>query len=205
MGIFLALTLIAGLAERMIPLDFMIPGVKLGLSNAVVLLALYRFSYPKLLFLVIAKCLILSLLGGGTVSFFYSLAGSMLSLSAMSLLVKTAGRHIGPVGISVAGSLCHSIGQLAVARILLGDLFARFYLPVMAGLSSAAGAIVGALVKCALPHLRFSRIGGSCRPFLFRGIQRAAAAQRSPAPPRKPQSDKLSPRSDKNCAGIIDG
>jgi heptaprenyl diphosphate synthase len=154
MGLFLALALILGLVERMIPLDFMIPGVKLGLANAAVMLAIYRFSYPKLLLLVIAKCVILALLGGSAVSFFYSIAGSLLSLSVMCPLVKTAGPHISPIGISVLGAVCHSMGQLTVACALLGRFFARAYLPAMTALSVVTGLLVGIIVRCLLPYLR---------------------------------------------------
>ena len=150
MGLFLAFVLIMGLVERMIPLDFVIPGVKLGLSNAAIMLAMYRIRYPKLLLLAVGKCVALSLLGGGVVSFFYSLAGSLVSVSAMYLLKKTVGRHVSPVGISVVGAVCHSLGQLAVASALLGSLFAIAYMPLMIVLSGVTGVLVGILVKGAL-------------------------------------------------------
>lgn len=41
MGVFLALAMICSYIEMLIPFDFGIPGVKLGLTNIVVVLMLY--------------------------------------------------------------------------------------------------------------------------------------------------------------------
>ena len=44
MGVFLALAMICSYIEMLIPFDFGIPGVKLGLTNIVVVLMLYSIG-----------------------------------------------------------------------------------------------------------------------------------------------------------------
>lgn len=50
-GMFLALALVAGYIEQLIPINLGIPGVKLGLANIVTMLLLYIVGVP-------AACLI---------------------------------------------------------------------------------------------------------------------------------------------------
>ena len=46
-GMLLALALIFGYVETLLPLSFGIPGVKLGLANLVILSCLYVISVPE--------------------------------------------------------------------------------------------------------------------------------------------------------------
>ena len=43
-GVFTALALIFSYVETLIPINFGIPGVKLGLANLVIVIALYKIS-----------------------------------------------------------------------------------------------------------------------------------------------------------------
>ena len=45
-GMFLALALVAGYIEQLIPINLGIPGVKLGLANIVTMLLLYIVGVP---------------------------------------------------------------------------------------------------------------------------------------------------------------
>jgi heptaprenyl diphosphate synthase len=153
-GIFLAFILVMGLLERMVPLDFLVPGARLGLSNVVVLTAVYLFRFRVALLLVILKCALLSMLAGGPSSFIYSISGSLLSLVAMWLLVRIFSERISPVGVSAAGAACHSAGQVLAACFVLENMGMLAYLPPLLLISLISGVFVGVIVQRVVPRLR---------------------------------------------------
>lgn len=163
-GIFLAVILVIGLIERMIPLDFLIPGARLGLSNIVILLSLYLFPLWMTVVIVVLKCVLLSALSGGLSAFIYSISGSLLALVIMLLLVEITKKHeegYGIIGISVAGAAAHSTGQVAIAAVILETFGIFAYLPWLLIISVISGIAVGVAAKQLLPPLnRFRNISG---------------------------------------------
>jgi heptaprenyl diphosphate synthase len=153
-GVFLAFILAVGLIERLVPLDFLVPGARLGLSNVVVLTAVYMFRFRVVLMLVIMKCVLLSLLAGGPSSLIYSLSGSLLSLAVMWILVRVFSEKLSPIGVSAAGAACHSAGQVLAACLVLENMGMLSYLPPLLIVSLTSGVLVGVIVKQALPRLR---------------------------------------------------
>jgi heptaprenyl diphosphate synthase len=150
LGIFLAVILAVGLFERMIPLDFAVPGVRLGLSNVVILLSIYWFRFRDILILVILKCVLLAAMAGGMSSFLYSICGSLLSFVVMWLLVTRLKDRIGPIGTSVIGAVCHIAGQLLVASLVIENMQLFLFMPILVLISAASGVLVGVLVKLSL-------------------------------------------------------
>jgi heptaprenyl diphosphate synthase len=153
-GVFLAFILAVGVLERMFPLDFIVPGARLGFSNVVVLVSIYLFRFRTSLILVFLKCLITSMLVGGPSALAYSLSGSLLSFFVMYLLVKAAGERVSAVGVSVAGAAAHSTGQIMAASLVLDNFGMFAYLPALLALGTVSGVLVGVIVKSAVPRLR---------------------------------------------------
>jgi heptaprenyl diphosphate synthase len=153
-AVFLAFILITGLLERLIPLDFIVPGARLGLSNIVILVSLYIFKRYISVILVVLKCLLLSFIAGGPSSLFYSLGGSLLALLVMAALIYFLGEKISPVGVSVAGAAAHSTGQVAVSCIILQNAALFLYLPLLGIISIISGFVVGIIAQGALPSIR---------------------------------------------------
>jgi heptaprenyl diphosphate synthase len=153
LGVFLAYTLVMSLIERMIPLSFTIPGIRLGLANVAILLALYLFTLPKALLLVVMKCLMAAIFGGSPAALLYSLGGSLLSFVVMIVLLRLFRDHISPLGISVAGAAFHNTGQILVACLLLQSWYVLLYLPALLLIGLATGAVVGVLVRHIRPYL----------------------------------------------------
>ena len=153
LGVFLAYTLVISLVERMIPLSFTIPGIRLGLANVAVLLALYLFSFPKALLLMLMKCLMAAIFAGNPAALFYSLGGSALSFAVMLLLLRLFGEHISPLGVSVAGAAFHNAGQILVAWALLKSRAVLLYLPPLLLIAIFTGALIGILVHRLRPYL----------------------------------------------------
>jgi heptaprenyl diphosphate synthase len=153
-GVFLAVILAAGLLERAVPLDFLVPGARLGLSNVVVLTAVYMFRWRVVFILVVLKCALMSMLAGGPSSFIYSLSGSLLSFIAMWLLVRAFSDRISPIGVSAAGAAFHSAGQVLAACLVLENMGMLAYLPPLLIVSLISGVLVGVIVIRVLPILR---------------------------------------------------
>lgn len=139
-GVFTALALIFSYIETLVPISFGIPGVKLGLANLIIVIALYKIPLRKVYVLSIVRVLLSGVLFGNYFSIAYSLAGGLLSLTVMALLKKTGGFSV--IGISIAGGVCHNIGQLVVAMIVVETFAMSYYMPVLL----VAGLITGFLI-----------------------------------------------------------
>ncbi|MDR3207001.1 MAG: Gx transporter family protein, partial [Oscillospiraceae bacterium] len=125
LALLLACALVLGLLERTLP-PVALPGVRLGLSNAAVLTALYLFPFPEALLLALLKCVLLAALGGSFPAFLYSLSGAVFSLFVMWPLTRLG--KVSPVGVSVTGAVCHNVAQLLCASALMQTLLLS-YLP----------------------------------------------------------------------------
>jgi len=148
-GMLVALAFIFSYVEHLIPLPLP-TGVKLGASNIVILCALYFLGCKE----AMAVSLIRILLSGfafGISTVPYSLAGGALSLLVMVLLKRRRG--FGMTGVSVAGSVCHNIGQTLVAMALLGSKTA-FYFPVLLLSGVIAGVLIGLVSGVVLEKLK---------------------------------------------------
>ncbi len=139
-GAMLSMAIICGYVEMLIPFDFGIPGIKLGLANIVALVLLYKKGFLPALAVNIARVLLVGILFGNTMSIFYALSGGILSLIVMWLVKKAP--VFSTVGVSVAGAAAHNIGQLLAALIVIGFRAVMFYLPFLL----VSGVITGFLV-----------------------------------------------------------
>ena len=139
-GVFTALALIFSYIETLVPISFGIPGVKLGLANLIIVIALYKIPLREVYVLSIVRVLLSGVLFGNYFSIAYSLAGGLLSLTVMALLKKAGGFSV--IGINIAGGVCHNIGQLVVAMIVVETFAMSYYMPMLL----VAGLITGFLI-----------------------------------------------------------
>ena len=140
-GLLVALAIILSYVESLIPLPFFMPGMKLGLANIVVLMALYTLRSADAVVISFMRVLLVGILFKNGVSTAYSFGGALLSLFAMILLKKSG--KFGITGVSVAGAACHNIGQIAVAAIMLQTSQLAYYLPVLLISAAVTGVIIG--------------------------------------------------------------
>nr|WP_288976617.1 Gx transporter family protein [uncultured Blautia sp.] len=140
-GVFTALALIFSYIETLIPLQFGIPGVKLGLANLVIVLALYKMGTGEAYLLSVVRVLLTGFLFGNYFSIIYSLAGGLLSLSVMALLRKNGGFSV--MGVSLAGGVFHNIGQLIVAMLVVETFSVIYYVPVLLIAGMLTGLLIG--------------------------------------------------------------
>lgn len=154
LSVFLAAALVAGIVERGIPFDFAVPGVRLGLGNLFILMSLYLFRFRDSLALTVMKCILTALFAGSFTSFAYSLSGSILSLLAMAALIRLAGERLSPTGVSAVGAVCHNIGQLTAASVIMGTAMVWTYLPILMVSGIITGVITGLAGAQILPRVR---------------------------------------------------
>lgn len=145
-AILISIASILGYLESLIPIS-LVPGVKLGLANIVILFAIYNFKWYEALIISLVRIILVSLVLGSFLSytFFMSLAGGLFSLVVMLILKKIGAFSI--IFISVFGALTHGIGQVVVAMIVISSKEVIYYLPLIMILSIPTGVIIGALVS----------------------------------------------------------
>lgn len=142
-GICIALAMVLGFIESQIPVLVMVPGVKLGLTNLVVLMALYRMGAADALVINFVRILLVGFTFANTFSMLYSLAGGMLSCLVMILLKHT--KKFSVAGVSVAGGVAHNLGQMFVAMAVLSNTRLAYYFPALMISGVVAGVVIGIL------------------------------------------------------------
>lgn len=142
-GVLTALALVLSWLESLVPAFFAVPGMKLGLTNLVVLTALYLMNPVSALAINIVRIFLVGLLFGNGVSLAYSLAGGMLSWAVMALLQRTG--VFGTPVVSIAGGVAHNVGQIFAAMVILQTTAVGWYLLVLWFSGLAAGAVIGIL------------------------------------------------------------
>lgn len=150
-GVFTALALIFSYIETLIPISFGIPGVKLGLANLIIVIALYKITLKEVYVLSVVRVLLSGVLFGNYFSIAYSLAGGLLSLTVMALLKKTDGFSV--MGISIAGGVFHNIGQLIVAMLVVETFVMSYYMPVLLIAGLITGFLIGVIADQILRRL----------------------------------------------------
>lgn len=142
-GLILALALIAGYVESLVPVAVAIPGIKLGVANSVILILLYMVGMKEAYLVNISRVVLAGFLFGSMSSILYSLSGAVLSMFIMTLLKRTDRFSIS--GVSMAGGVFHNLGQLMMAAWVLETTAVWYYLPVLIISGSITGLLIGFL------------------------------------------------------------
>ncbi len=151
-SVFLGLALILSYVESQIPVFGGMPGMKLGLSNLIVVFCLYGITARTAFIINIARILLAGFMFGSPYSLAYSLCGGIASFIIMYLLKKTGIFSI--FGISMAGGIFHNLGQLTVAVFLLNNYRIFYYAPVLMMGGCATGFLIGYLADILLKRLK---------------------------------------------------
>lgn len=150
-GMFCALATAISYLESLIPPIIPIPGIKPGFSNIVSMFCLSSLGLPYALSITLFKAFF-ALLTRGATAFFMSLCGGIFSLIVTFLMFKTDEKHFGYMGIGVLSAVFHNIGQLCVARVILGkNILAVAPVLIFAGV--VCGLITGAVFGYTFPVL----------------------------------------------------
>ena len=151
-GVFTALALIFSYVETLIPINFGIPGVKLGLANLVVVMVLYKTDFKEALLLSVMRVILAGFIFGNLFSILYSLVGGVLSLVVMNALRHR--KSFSVIGVSIAGGVSHNIGQLIVAMLMVETYQVGYYLPVLLIAGTLTGAVIGIVCREVLKRVQ---------------------------------------------------
>lgn len=146
-----ALALIFSYIEVIIPFNPGIPGIKLGIANLVIIVALYYLGAKYAFTVNLIRVLIAGFLFTGFFGAAYSLAGALLSFAVMIFLKRT--KLFSVVGISMAGGVAHNLGQLLVAAFLIANTKIFLYFPVLIFSGMISGTAIGVLSYLILKRL----------------------------------------------------
>lgn len=130
-AMLISLALALSYAERFIPLQMLIPlpGIKLGLANIVTLTALYLLGARSAFTILILRCFLGSLFGGGITGFLFSLCGGLLSMTIMALSRRLPLFSV--YGVSILGAAAHNVGQIGAAILIMRSIYIGAYLPYL--------------------------------------------------------------------------
>lgn len=140
-GVFTALALIFSYIETLIPFQIGIPGVKLGLANLIIVVALYKMGTREAFCLSVVRIVLSGFLFANLFSILYSLAGGMLSLAVMSLMKHRDSFSV--YGVSMAGGVFHNIGQILIAMAVVETFSVAYYIPVLLVAGVITGLVIG--------------------------------------------------------------
>lgn len=152
MGMLTALAFVFSYIEFLLPINLGVPGIKLGLANLVVIVALYLLDVRWACSLSAVRILLVGLTFGNPASMIYSLAGGMLSLVIMIIAKK--GKLFSVMGVSILGGVFHNIGQIVVAVFVVETTSLLYYLPVLILSGTIAGVLIGILSAILIRHLK---------------------------------------------------
>jgi len=151
-GLLVALMLVLGYIESLIPVMPGVPGVKLGLSNGVLIFAIYMLDIPTAFALMVVKVALSGLMFSGVSAMIYAFAGGLVSMIIMAALSKIKGVH--SITVSMMGGVFHNVGQVAAAMVMLQTSSLMYYMAVLMAVGLATGAATGVAANLVMKHLK---------------------------------------------------
>ena len=154
-ALLVTVMLMLGYLENFVPTG--VPGIKLGLSNSVLLLAIYWLGIPTALILMVVKVVLSGILFSGVSAMMYGFVGGVLSMVVMSVLYKARG--FSPIAIAMAGAVFHNVGQVGLAMVILETDRLVYYMAIL----MLAGLVTG-FVTGTVTSLLMKRLPASMKP-----------------------------------------
>ena len=148
-ALLMAVMLALGYVESLLPTG--VPGIKLGLSNSVLIFAIYTLGVSTAFLLMIGKVLLSGFLFSGVNAMLYAFAGGLLSMLVMSLLYRLKTFHI--VTIAMAGAVMHNVGQVALAMLMLETDKLFYYMAVLMLVGLVTGFVTGNAARILLRRI----------------------------------------------------
>ena len=164
-GLLVAMMLILGYVETLLQglVPTGIPGIKQGISNGVLLFALYMMDVRFALIMMVLKVGLSGLLFGNPMTMLFALCGGALSLAGMIPLSRVKGINI--ITVSMVGAVLHNVGQIIAAAFVMSEVSPAIllrYLAVLMAVALVTGAATGILAREVinrLGHVVKKRIG----------------------------------------------
>ena len=141
----IAMLLTLGLAlsyfESLIPFNFSVPGIKLGLANMVTMFVLYRYETKDAVLIMFLRVLISGFMFSGLNTIIFGIFGGIFCITVMKVIKRFD--FFSVVGVSILGAVFHNIGQLAAAFIIMQNTNIIYYLPYLLISGIVSGFFIG--------------------------------------------------------------
>ena len=150
-GLLIALAFIFSYIESLIPIPFPVPGIKLGLANLVVIIAIYGIGVKEAFALSMVRILLVGVTFRDPSTLMFSFAGGILSWLMMLIFMKL--KLFSMIGVSIIGGIAHNVGQIIVAMIYVSNTSLIYYLPVLLISGVVSGTLIGILAAYIIKRL----------------------------------------------------
>lgn len=145
LGLLFALAVVLSVLENLIPIPIPVPGIRLGLSNIVIMFALFNLNKRDALTLALMKSTFV-LTTRGPIAGIMSLSGGLCALAIMILVILIFKNRSTYLSVSVAGAVFHNIGQITAASLIM-QTFLWPYLPLLLISGLVTGIATSILLK----------------------------------------------------------
>lgn len=152
-GVLLALAIIISYLESLIPINVLVPGIKIGLANIVTIIALKRLGIKEAVIISLGRIILSGILFGNVTTIIYSLAGATLSILVMCLVNKL--KFFTITGVSIFGAIAHNLGQILVAVIVFQNIHIAYYMVILAIAGAVFGTIIGIMASAIMKAIKF--------------------------------------------------
>ena len=153
MALFIAMAICLSVIEAFIPINFVIPGVKLGLANIILVILLYHYKIKQLLMFQFLRITITSFILGIFSVYLFAMTAGVLSLLIIYSLVKLFKNKISLYVISMSGAIVHNVVQVLVAIIFMRTPELVYYIPYVVIFGVITGFINGYIITKLKPSI----------------------------------------------------
>lgn len=155
-AILVSMALVLSYIEHFIPLQMFVPlpGIKLGLANIVTLMALFFLGAKSAFTILILRCILGAVFGGGISGLAFSVVGGVFAMTTMCIFKNY--QRISIYGVSILGAAAHNIGQILTAVFLMGSAYIVGYLPYLLLVSVFTGLATGSICAGVFRILRIN-------------------------------------------------
>ena len=151
---YCVLCMMVSFLEFLLPPVPLVPGLKLGLANAPVMVLLANGRIREGVAVNTVRILLSAFLFSGVAALPYSLSGALFSTLVVLLLRKT--KLFSAAGLSTAGAAVHNLAQLSVCAFFYGTAAVLNIAPLLVAVGAVCGFLVGLLslcLSCRMPDL----------------------------------------------------
>lgn len=148
-GLLFSLAIVLSILESILTIPAPVPGIRLGLSNIVVMFALFHLRRRDALLIAILKAAFVAATRG-PVAGALSLTGGLFALAIMTVLILLMKDRSTYLLVSIAGSVFHNLGQILAASLIL-QTFLWPYFPILLISAIVTGFATSVLLKITAP------------------------------------------------------
>lgn len=139
LALLMTAALILSYVESVISLNFVVPGVRIGIGNVFLTYVLYEYGFPTAAGFGLTRSVLSLIFLGRLSSVIFSLTGMAFAVIAMGAAKKSG--LFSMLGVNVSGSVFHVFGQLVAAVFVTQTPAVLDLLPFYAVTSVACGVL----------------------------------------------------------------